>query len=488
MIKSRAAALAGLPKPMKHQVRSLAHSKKNNRVFDTSDPGTGKTGVRIWAFAERRRKGGGPLLVLAPRSLLITAWANDFKKFAPDMKVSVAWANNREKAFAADADVYITNHDAVKWLNKQKKPFWLKFEKNGELAIDESTAFKHHTSQRSYAAFHVARHFEFRSCMTATPNPGSITDVWHQVYLLDEGRRLGPSFYGFRASCCSPVEKKMHGRTVTQWEDKEGAEDAVFGLLADITVRHKLEECADIPPNHIYTMEYQLSPAQRKAYDLMEAQHVLPLIHSKSALVKARLQGKAVELTAINAGTVAGKLQQVCAGSVYGNDHVVHHICNERSKLVLDLVEARKHSLVYFLWDHQRDQLIKEAEARGISYVVVDGSKTDAERASAVMRYQAGMFQVMFAHPQAVAHGQTLTKGTTIIWASPTPNLEWFIQGNGRQRRIGQTEKTETIVLLADTFIEQRIYHDILMPKNKRMVTLLDLFSTWETDAMREAA
>jgi superfamily II DNA or RNA helicase len=485
MIKSRAAKLAGLPAPMKHQVRSLAHSRKNPRVFDTSDPGTGKTGVRIWRFAERRRKGGGCLLVLAPRSLLVTAWANDFKKFAPDMKVSVAWANNREKAFAEDADVYITNHDAVKWLNKQKKPFWARFD---ELAVDESTAFKHHTSQRSYAALRVAKHFEYRTCMTATPNPGSITDVWHQVMLLDEGKRLGDSFYAFRAACCEPKLVKVSGREVTDWVDKDGAEEAVFGLLADITVRHKLAECADIPPNHIYTMEFQLSPKQRRAYDLMEGQHVLPLIGGRDKQVAARLKGKAVEVTAINAGTVVNKLLQICAGAVYGNDRDVNWIDDERAKLVLDLVEARQHSLVYFLWDHQRDQLVEEAKKRGITCCVVDGSKTDAERTAAVMQYQAGMFRVMFAHPQAVAHGQTLTRGTTTIWTSPTPNLEWFVQGNGRQRRIGQTQKTETIVLLADVSVEQRIYHDILMPKNRRMRTLLELFETWESDAMKEAA
>ena len=67
----------------KHQTFSLRHSERNKLVFDLSDPGTGKTYVRIMAFAKRRAKGSGCLLVMAPRSLLRSVWFNDFKKFAP---------------------------------------------------------------------------------------------------------------------------------------------------------------------------------------------------------------------------------------------------------------------------------------------------------------------------------------------------------------------------------------------------------------------
>lgn len=84
------------------------------------------------------------------------------------------------------------------------------------------------------------------------------------------------------------------------------------------------------------------------------------------------------------------------------------------------------------------------------------------------------MYKVLFAHPQSAAHGLTLTKGTTTIWASPTYNLEHFQQGNRRIYRAGQTQKTETVVILAEDTCEQKVY-DALMNKNVRMDTLLDL-------------
>lgn len=97
--------------------------------------------------------------MLATKSLLESAWKKDFNDFAPDMGVSVAFATNRDKAFQADADVFVTNHDAAKWLAKQSASFFKRFD---TLIIDESTAFKHHTSQRSKAVAKISKYFEFR--------------------------------------------------------------------------------------------------------------------------------------------------------------------------------------------------------------------------------------------------------------------------------------------------------------------------------------
>ena len=135
-------------KPMGHQAYSLKHGRKQPRVFDTSDAGTGKTAVCVWGFSERRSKGGGCMLVLGVRSTLRSVWAADVAKFAPHLTFSLCPAEKREAGFAADADIYITNHDAAKWLEKKPKSFFAKFD---TLILDESSAYKHHTSQRSKA-------------------------------------------------------------------------------------------------------------------------------------------------------------------------------------------------------------------------------------------------------------------------------------------------------------------------------------------------
>lgn len=446
------------PKPMKHQAVSLKHRRLHKRVLDTSDPGTGKTAVCIWAFQERWRKNKKPALILAPRSLLKTTWADDIKKFAPELRVSVARADNREEAFEAPADVYVTNHDAVKWLAKKPAKFFSKF---GELIVDESTAFKHHTSQRSRAAAKIAKYFEYRTCQTATPNGSSITDVWHQVLLLDDGERLGQSFFAFRNTACTPHQVGPRTEMI-RWADRPGAEEAVFGMLSDIVIRHKFEDCVDIPANHEYTVKFTMTPKMRKAYDLLESTQILPML-------------KAGTITAVNAAAVMTKLLQICSGAVYDNDGKSHIIDTSRYELVMDLAEARKHPLVFFYWQHQRDLLVLEAAGRKMKYAVIDGKTTDRERDAIVAQYQAGKYDVLFGHPRSMAHGMTLTRGTSIIWPGPTYDAELFKQGSKRQYRIGQKHKTENIMILAEDTRESAVY-EILQGKNARMKNLLDLF------------
>jgi SNF2 family DNA or RNA helicase len=425
------------------------------------------------------------MLVLAPKSLLRSVWLNDIKKFAPGLKVAVSTAGKHESVFEEDADVYVTNIDAVKWLAKQNKKF---FERFSELVIDESTAYKHHSSQRSKAAAKVSKFFQYRCCMTGTPNGRSITDVWHQIYLLDGGKRLGPSFFAFRNSVC---EAKQVGRNqhAIQWTDKTGAEEAVFGLLSDIVIRHKFEDCVDIPANHQYSIPYELSPKHRKAYDEMEAFCMLEIHGTLEEQALARMRATTVAqmkakakiapkvISAVHAGALAQKLMQIASGAVYEPGGTYHVLDTGRYEMILDLIEERQHSLCFFYWKHQRDLLCQEADKRGITFAVIDGDTGETEREEIVARYQRGAYQTLFAHPKSAAHGLTLTKGTATIWPSPTYDLELFKQGSKRQHRMGQTKKTETIIVTATNTMEEKVYK-ILSDKDARMSNLLDLFST----------
>lgn len=447
---------------MKHQVKSLNHDLTHDEVFDTSDTGTGKTAVRIWAFERRRKRKQGAMLVLCPRTLMDAAWAADIHKFAPGLKVSLCPADKREVRFEEDADIYITNHDAVKWLVKQSPAFWNRF-KGGTIVVDESTAFKHITSQRTKALFKIRKNFKHAAALTATPNSLSILDVWAQVFFLDQGKRLGTSWYKFRDEVCSPEQIGRNANAI-KWHDRPGAEEAVFGLLHDIVVRHKRDDCIDLPPNTIYSMPYDMTSKQKKAYDELERTQILAF-------------DKGTKLTAVSAAAVATKLLQVASGAVYSSTDVYSVVDTARYELVGDLVAERPASLVFFLWKHQKDGLIKEFESRKFSYRVLDGTTSDRDRSEIVLQYQLGKLDALLAHPASAAHGLTLTYGWSTIWTSPTYNLEHFAQGSMRQFRIGQKRKTETVVIIAKDTLEEKVY-DLMLAKDARMKNLLELFAS----------
>jgi SNF2 family DNA or RNA helicase len=450
-------------KPYKHQVESIDVFSRVPCGFDASDPGTGKTRVQIDVFAARRAAGESKALIIAPKSLLYAAWFEDFQKFAPHLKVQVVTAANREKALATEADVYVTNIDAVRWLVKKPPSFFKQF---STVIVDEVSAFKHHTSQRSRAAFKIMKHFKYRYVLSGTPNSNTITDIWHPYKLLDGGKRLGSSFYQFRAATCTPVQVGPNPNMI-KWEDKPGAENAVAAMIADITVRHRFEDCISIPPNHQYPYFYQMPPAQAKAYLHMEKMALTQL--SDGSILSAQ-----------NAAVVATKLLQIASGAAYkeGDDHDYASITDERYQLVADLVEAREQCVVFFHWQHQRDMLLKELQARGIATAVIDGSKNDNDRREAVDFFQKGFYRVILAHPRSAAHGLTLTRGTTTIWASPTYDLELFMQGNKRIYRAGQTKKTETIIVVAKGTIEEHVM-ERLEAKGERQGNMLDMLQSF---------
>lgn len=440
----------------KHQKQTVGFCRKNDRVFDMSEPGTGKTIAHITSFAEWHEKHRKSALVLGPKSILQSAWGNDIDKVANHLKYNVAYAENRKDAFDDPADIYITNIDAVLWLLKQPAKFFARF---GYLVIDESTAYKHHTSQRSKAVDKLKKHFGTRRILSGLPNPNGICDVWHQTKILDDGRRLGNSFFAFRSAVCTPVQVGPSAQHL-RWEDKESAELVVMGLLNDITIRHELRKCIDMPENHTYSMEYRLSAKHMALYRRMEDVALL------------ELAGKRV--TAVNGGVLYNKLLQIASGAVYDENHDYVLADSGRYEMVADLVEQRRHSLVFFQWQHQKDELIKEFNARGITFEVIDGSVTSGKKRSEIeQHFQRGFYRCLLLHPQSTAHGLTLTRATTAIWASPTINYEWWKQGNHRHDRAGQTERTETIVLVAPGTKDVQVYENCML-KGERAYKLLD--------------
>lgn len=430
-----------------HQVTTTDFILNNPRCLITSDPGTGKTRSVLDAFAKRK----GKMLVLAPLSILEAAWADDILKFQPDIKYGLAYAKNREKIFKDQQyNVVITNFEAVNFLVKNKhllKGF-------DTICIDEFTAYKNRTSQRSKNLAKIIDSFKYRIAMSGTPNSNTILDLWHPTYIIDDGQRLGKRFFSFRNQVCT---SKFNG-FANEWIDKPDAEESVANVLKDIVIRYALNDCIDLPETSIRTIYTNLSTKTRKAYELLSEESVL---YTTTGTINA-----------VNAGARVKKLLQLITGAVYDQEGTVQLVHEERYALIIDLIKQRKHSLVAFNWKHERNHLIELAEKQNISYGVIDGDVNVKDRKSVVDRFQNGHLQVLFAHPQSAGHGLTLTKGTCTIWSSPTYNAEHFQQFNKRIHRAGQTKKTETILIAARDTWEEAVYKK-LDTKMGRMENLL---------------
>lgn len=420
----------------KHQQETLDFFKDHIRTLDSSDPGTGKTLGAILSIDPTK----GKTLVLCPKSLIDTVWRDDIFKFRPELWVSCAFAKNRQAAFDAEAHVYVTNIDAAVWLGQQKASFFKQF---STLIIDESTAYKHKASKRSRAVNRFKKFFPTRRLMTGTPHAGNISDIWNQIFILDDGALFGKSFVNFRQQTMDSIQTGPQANMV-RWENKPGIEETVAAMMRELNIRHKFEDCISIPDDFMYTESYYLTPAQEKAYKTMKQDAVI------------QLQSK--EISAVNAASLLTKLLQIASGSVYDANGVPNLVDVGRYELIIELLKPRDHTVVFFNWRHQREMLVAMAEKEGMSVGYIDGTVPSIRRHQQIKDFQEGKIKVMFLQPQSAAHGITLTKANTTIWTGPTYLGDVFLQGNARIRRAGQLRRTETIRIQAENTFEGEVY------------------------------
>lgn len=324
------------------------------------------------------------------------------------------------------------------------------------LLVHNCTAYKNPTAKRSKAAAKIRERFARATCMSGTPTPQGVIDLWHQMFLVDQGRLLGNSYYRFRASTHTPVNKGAF----TEWVEKKGVADAIADIVSEKFIRNAREDCMDLPPNLIVHRSYKLTPDHFKKYQAMKRHAFMEL--------------ETGEVSAVNAAVLLSKLLQVASGAVYDELGHAHVVDTQRYELIMDLVEERDHSVVFFNFKHQKEQLLKIAEKSKMKYAVIDGEVSGNKRTQAVEDFQAGKLKVLFCHPQSAGHGLTLTRGTASIWASPTYNVEHFEQANARIFRGGQTKKTETILISAEGTADQKAYK-ALFEKQLNMNNLLEV-------------
>lgn len=461
--KKIASEHASIAKLWTHQRVTLEFCLAHPRVLDTSDAGTGKTAAHLIRYS-LRPKPRGRLLVLCPKTLMVTAWGEDCEKFTPELTMSFAFASQREEAFQMNTDVVVMNHDGVKWLaDKKNLKYLAEFD---HLVIDEFGAFKHPNSQRSKAAAQIRKYFEYRYGLNGTPNPTSVMELWHPTLLIDDGKRLGTSYFRLRSSV--QVATQIGPSTQhLRWDDKPGATQAVNELLSDITIRHDFQDVmTHVPVNHKDIKRFSLSPKAQKAYDKMEDE-----------LVMALEGGKVV--SAVHAAVLRNKLLQIASGAVYNNDGdgAYSVVDKTRYELIGELVEGTDHSVVFFNWKHQRDLLCAEFESLGLSFALLDGSVPQRARDAIVRDYQAGKYRTILLHPRTGAHGLTLTRGRTTIFSSPIHEADLLKQGIHRIVRGTQDKVTNTILVEAKDTVEGQVYAR-LDDRTGRMVDLLDMMKT----------
>lgn len=380
--------------------------------------GLGKTVVTLTAIdtliydaAEIRR-----VLVVAPKKVAEATWQDEAQKWdhLQHLRISTVLGTEAQRIAALNtpADVYIINRENCNWLVGYYGRHW-PFDM---VVLDEASSFKNHAAQRFKALKAVRPKIAKVVELTGTPAPNNLLDLWAQIYLLDQGERLGKYITHYRQAYFWPTEYS--------WEAKDGAGDAIRRKISDLVLSFKAADLLELPEKIVEDVPVVLDAKAAAAYKTMEKQCLL------------QVDGEAI--TAQQAASLTNKLLQLCNGSLYDDDGQMHQI--HRCKLdafdeLIDQLDGQK-ALVFYHFRFDEEQLVETLKHHhsGLRVAVLRDNRDAAA-------WNAGEIDVLLAQPASCAYGLNLQQGGHhLIWYSMPWSLELYAQGEARLYRQGQKQ------------------------------------------------
>jgi SNF2 family DNA or RNA helicase len=463
------------------------------------DMGLGKT-VQVLALLESRRQAMAasadehlPSLVVAPKSLVFN-WAEEAKRFAPDLRVLRFTGN--ERVFVRDQlnqyDLVLTTYGTL----RRDVPT-LKEVQFDYAILDEAQAIKNASSQSAKSCRLIrARH---RLAMTGTPIENHLGELWSLFEFINPGmlgmssafQRLARSTRAVEAEAAEDSAPELDERVATDTDmDEDAGSDAAAGALRKtigtaitesaagpatngqpetapssttarsalaqalrpfILRRTKKQVLTELPERTEQTLFCEMDGDQRRLYNELKN-------HYRDSLLKT-VQSRGIAKAKIHVLEALLRLRQAaCHPALIDNRYAeiesaklealmekLAHIISENHKA---LVFSQFTSLLALV----RDRLDSEE----IPYEYLDGSTSD--RQARVERFQNDPKLPLFLISlKAGGQGLNLTSADYVFILDPWWNPAVEAQAVDRAYRIGQTRHVFAYRLICRDTIEEKI-------------------------------
>lgn len=384
--------------------------------------GTGKTVTTLTAVDRILNDylEDGPALVIAPKRVAENTWTKEAQKWEHlrHLRVRPIMGTAKQRMEAVRtifegpfSDIYVINRENVVWLVdllQKRWPFPI-------VVIDELSSFKSAGAKRWKALRRVRGRIQRIIGLTGTPRPNGLEDFWPEIYLLDQGERLGRTLGAFRARFLVP--EKMNGHIVYSYRPKDGAEAEVYARLADLCMSIRKEDVLSLPGQIYEDIELTPPAALLKKYKQFERDKVLECLDEDG------------EIVAGSEAALTNKLLQFANGAIYDMDGQVHELHTVKLDALEELIEEAGGDpvLVLYAYQHDADRIRQRITCRAL------------DKPEDIDAWNRGEIPVALAHPASIGHGLNLQDGGhIIIWYGLTWSLELYQQANERLNRPGQ--------------------------------------------------
>ena len=406
---------------------------EHDRAMVLAPVGAGKTAITLTGMWEMLRDGHVKrFLVLAPKRVCTDVWPVEQPKWAPGIRMSVCVGTPRQRlqAYAADTQVMVINYDNIQWLVENGP---LNFD---GIVFDELTRLKNPSGARFKALLKVMEPMRVRWGLTGSFTSNGLEDVFWQCKIIDQtllGRAKGAFMQQYFV---------LMNPEFGEWAPRPGALDKVMAKIKPATYVLEPGEYKDkLPPCHTVELKCKMDLTP---YNKLKKDFVLDTI------------------TAINAGVVTGKLQQLASGFVYDTKSVASEtpgkftvtqtpiwFSSHKFDRLEELLEENQHANTIIAYTYKEE--LAELKRRF--------SVTTLDDDDAIARWNAGKVRILAVHPKSAGHGLNLQHGGQhMVFLSLPWSLELFEQTVGRLHRSGQRHDVWVYVLMTEKTVDEKIW------------------------------
>lgn len=385
------------------------------------------------------------VLVIAPKKVAEATWSKEAEKWDHLSLLKIVPIlgplQKRIRALNTPGDIFVINRENVVWLVEYTRNSW-PFDM---VVIDEFSSFKSHQAKRFKALTWVRNHIKRFVGLTGTPTPNGLMDLWAQIYLLDQGERLGKYISHYRERYFDPDQRNREH--IFSYMPKIGAEESIYKKISDICISMKAEDYLQLPDITYNTVPVILDSKAMKDYEELERQMILQLDDSKT-----------IDVT--SAAALSNKLLQLANGAIYDENREVHEIHKCKIEAFLELIEKLngKSALVFYNFQHDLDRILETLKKSNLKVRVL---KTVEDQDA----WNRGEIDILLTHPASSAYGLNLQEGGNhVIWFGLNWSLELYQQANKRLHRQGQKEK----VIVHHLIVQNTRDEDVMKALNSK--------------------
>ena len=396
------------------------------------DMGLGKT-LQSIAFLSSQITEDSRVLILAPSGLIYN-WAEEFKKFAPQLDVVVVHGlkTHRELILVEEHQIYVTSYATFRQDSELYQQMTFDF-----LFLDEAQVMKN--AQTKIAQ--TLRQFVVPSvfALSGTPIENHLGELWSIFQIVLPG--LLPSKKEFM---------KLSAERVAQF-------------IKPFVMRRKKEEVLTELPDLIEVVYKNELEDQQKAIYLGQLQQMQQRL---SQVTDSEFQGNRVEIL-----TGLMRLRQICdtPALFMENYEGTSGKLDSLRDLLTQIAESGHRVLIFSQFRGMLDLIEEELPKLGLSSFKITGSTPSKERQEMTKSFNDGLRDVFLISLKAGGVGLNLTGADTVILVDLWWNPAVESQAIGRAHRMGQEQKVEVYRLVTRGTIEEKIQE--LQEQKKNLVS-----------------